>query len=193
MDVLKDRMYCDGQNNLSRRSGQTAMYRILDCLVRMLAPILAHTAEEVWSAMKFKSQEAESVHLTTMPKADGSIDRQGQEARWEKIMSLRDEVLRVLEGLRRDKKIASNQEASITIYCDDEDAAVLNEFGAEQFAALCIVSEVKLQKAPGETTVTAEKSSYQKCQRCWNYWSSVGANSKHPDLCKRCIEVIKSR
>ena len=193
MDVLKDRMYCDGADSLSRRSGQTAMYRILDCLVRMLAPILVHTAEEAWAAMKLKSQAAESVHLAEMPKVDDSIDLRSAESKWEKIMGLRSEVLRVLEGLRQEKKIASNQEASVTIYCGDRElAAILDEFGLEQFAALCIVSEVKLQKAAAETTVAAEKSSYQKCQRCWNYWPSVGADDEHPDLCKRCVEVVRS-
>jgi len=192
MDVLKDRMYCDGADSLSRRSGQTTMYRILDCLVRMLAPVLVHTAEEAWAAMKFKSQETESVHLAEMPKVDDSIDFRSAESKWEKIMGLRDDVLRVLEGLRQEKKIASNQEASVTIYCEDgELAAILDEFGLEQFAALCIVSEVKLQKAAAETTVAAEKSSYQKCQRCWNYWPSVGADDEHPDLCKRCISVVR--
>jgi isoleucyl-tRNA synthetase len=106
-------------------------------------------------------------------------------------MALRDEVLRVLEGLRREKKIASNQESSVTIYCNDEDAKAINEFGLKQFAALCIVSEVKLEKAAGETKVVAQKSSYNKCQRCWNYWPSVGADSKYPDLCKRCTLVVR--
>jgi isoleucyl-tRNA synthetase len=194
MDVLKDRMYCDETDSLSRQSGQTAMHRILDCLVRMLAPVLAHTAQEAWAAMKFKSQDVESVHLAEMPKVDESIDWQRQEPKWEKIMALRDEVLRVLEGLRQEKKIASNQEASVTIRCGDEEpAAILNEFGPEQFAVLCIVSEVKMQKAAGQTEVVADKSSHQKCQRCWNYWPSVGANSELPDLCERCIEVINSR
>jgi isoleucyl-tRNA synthetase len=192
MDVLKDRMYCDAADSLSRRSGQTAMYKILDGLVRMLAPILVHTAEEAWAAMRFKSQDAESVHLALLPEVDDSIDWQAQEPRWEKIMSLRDEVLRVLEGLRQEQKIGSNQEARVAVYCGDEQpAGVLNEFGLEQFAALCIVSELKLQKGSGETTVVAEKSSYQKCQRCWNYWPSVGADGEHPDLCERCIEVIR--
>jgi len=77
----------------------------------------------------------------------------------------------------------------VTICCDDQTAGFLNEFGLEQFAALCIVSEVKLQKAVEETTVGAEKSSCAKCQRCWNYWPSVGTNGEHPDLCKRCVEV----
>ena len=194
MDVLKDRMYCDAADSPSRRSAQTAMYKILDSLVRMLAPILVHTAEEAWTAMKSSSairdtQYAESVHLAYMPKVDDSIDWASAEPRWQKLMALRDEVLRVLEGLRQNKEIASNQQACVTINCDEDDAAALNEFGLEQFAALCIVSEVKLQKTSGETSVTAQKSTYDKCQRCWNYWPSVGADSGHPDLCARCIEV----
>jgi isoleucyl-tRNA synthetase len=190
MDVLKDRMYCDAANSLSRRSAQTAMYKILDSLVRMLAPILVHTAEEAWAAMKFKSQDVDSVHLALMPQVDDSIDVKDAEPQWQKLMELRDEVLRVLEGLRREKKIASNQQACVTICCNEEDASLLNEFGLEQFAALCIVSEVKLQKNSGETTVAAQKSESEKCQRCWNYWPSVGSDSEHPDLCKRCIEVV---
>jgi isoleucyl-tRNA synthetase len=191
MDVLKDRMYCDATDSTSRRSGQTAMYRILDCLVRMLAPILVHTAEEVWAAMKFKSGEVESVHLTEMPKADGSIDCLADESKWQKLMYLRDEVLRVLEPLRKDKIIGSNQESSVTIRCDADSAAVLEKFGLKNFTALCIVSEVKLEKGATETIVSAEKSSHQKCQRCWNYWPSVGADSNHPDLCERCVSVIR--
>ena len=191
MDVLKDRMYCDEHNSLSRRSGQTAMYRILDSLVWILAPVLVHTAEEVWGAMKFKSQEVESVHLAQMPKVDDSIDWMGAEAKWEKIMALRDEVLRELEGLRKEQKIGSSQQATVTIYCPDEKTTeVLNEFGLEQFAALCIVSKVELQIGANETKVVAEKSGHQKCQRCWNYRLSVGADSEHRDLCERCVSVI---
>ncbi|MHC4735301.1 MAG: class I tRNA ligase family protein [Planctomycetota bacterium] len=193
MDVLKDRLYCDAADSLSRRSAQTAMHRIADSLVRMLAPILAHTADEAWGAMKFKSQEVESVHLAEMPKVDESIDWRGDEERWQKLMGLRDEVLRVLEELRQEKKIASNQEASVAVYCGDEElVGILGEFGLERFAALCIVSEVKLQKGTGETTVATEKSSYRKCERCWNLWPSVGANNKYPDLCERCISVVRS-
>jgi len=192
MDVLKDRMYCDAADSPSRRSAQTAMSKIMDALVRMLAPILVHTAEEAWAIMQSKSDDAESVHLALMPKVDDSIDYKNDEPRWEKLMGLRDEVLRVLEGLRQEKKIASNQEACVTINCDEEDTAALNAFGLEQFAALCIVSEVKLQKAVGETVISAQKSSYEKCQRCWNYWPSVGSNSQHPDICLRCADVLES-
>jgi isoleucyl-tRNA synthetase len=191
LDLLKDRLYCDAADSASRRSAETAIHRILDCLIRLLAPILVHTAEEAWAAMKFKSQNTESVHLGLMPEVDASIDWDGAESRWQKLMALRDEVLRVLEGLRRDKRIASNQEACATIYCNDQDAGLLDDVGVQQFAALCIVSEVKLQRGGDQTTVAAEKSRHNKCQRCWNYWPSVGANSEYPDLCERCVSVLR--
>ena len=132
------------------------------------------------------------MHIGTMPKVDESIDLESEAEKWVKLMGLRDEVLRVLEGLRRDKKIASNQEASVTINCGEETEALLNESGLEQFAALCIVSEVKLQKSADAATVAAQKSEHRKCQRCWNYWPSVGTDSKHADLCERCVEVVES-
>jgi len=231
MDVLKDRMYCDAAAGKSRRSGQTAMWRILDALVRMLAPILAHTAEEAWERMGERSggraehggasnrpldcargdsrgvrgdsggaggdmegqrttDDRGSVHLARFSKVDESIDLTGNAERWDKLMRLRDEVLRVLEGLRRDKNIASNQEASVTINCDGQTAELLNGFGLEQFAALCIVSEVKCQQSGGGTSVEAHKSEHKKCQRCWNYWPSVGGNGEYPDLCERCAGVV---
>ncbi len=193
MDVLKDRLYCDVTDSKSRRSAQTVMHRILDALVKMLAPVLAHTAEEAWSAMKYKSEDVESVHLATMPKVDESIDWQSEEAKWEKIMGLRDEVLRELEGLRQARKIASNQEATVSITAGDEELiSLVSGFGAEPFAALCIVSEVKLQSGT-QLKVVADRSSHQKCQRCWNYWPSVGADSEYDDLCQRCVEVVSSK
>ncbi len=204
MDVMKDRMYCDAAKSQSRRSGQTAMYKILDALVRMLTPILVHTAEEVWDVMgsssvkreasseKGKTQYEESVHLARMPAVDESIDWKKDEAKWEKIMQVRNDCLLVLEGLRQNKEITSNQQASVTIECaNDEELAELEKFGAEKMAALCIVSKVEFTKSSGgQRVVTAQKSSHQKCQRCWNYWPSVGKNEKYPDLCERCAEVV---
>jgi isoleucyl-tRNA synthetase len=195
MDVLKDRMYCDSADSLSRRSAQTAMYKILDALIRMLAPILVHTAEEVWEIMKTRHEtrgtgHEQSIHLAEMPKVDASIDWQKDEPKWQKLMELRDKVLVVLEPLRKDKVIGSNQESSVTIRCTGYDATAIEKFGLKDFAALCIVSEVKLEKGATETTVSAEKSPHKKCQRCWNYWPPVGSDSKYPDLCERCISVI---
>ncbi|MBN1457176.1 MAG: isoleucine--tRNA ligase, partial [Sedimentisphaerales bacterium] len=190
MDVLKDRLYCDAKDSKSRRSAQTAMQSVLDALVRMLAPVLAHTAEEAWAALKNKSQDVDSVHLALMPQADKSIDFNADQPKWDKIMWLRDEVLKTLEGLRQDQKIASNQEATVTVTFNDKELVeYVNQIGTDDLAALCIVSEVKIQEGE-KFKVEAQKSSHQKCDRCWNYWQSVGTNSAYPDLCQRCIDVI---
>jgi isoleucyl-tRNA synthetase len=187
MDLLKDRLYCDPADSLSRRSCQTALYKILDSLTLLLTPILVHTAEETWSAIAHKSQNVESVHLATLPEAKLTLEN----PKWQKLMAIRDEVLKVLEPLRRDKIIGSNQESSVTIRCDNETAAVLEQFTLKNFAALCIVSEVKLEKAEGSLQVLAEKSPHKKCQRCWNYWPSVGSDPQYPDVCQRCAETLK--
>lgn len=112
--------------------------------------------------------------------------------KWAQLMALRDQVLRALEGLRKDKVIASNQEASVTMYCTAADAAALKAFGLSQFATLCIVSEIKLEEDLDQTTVTATKSAHPKCQRCWNYWPSVGKDPEHPDICERCAAVVST-
>jgi isoleucyl-tRNA synthetase len=167
------------------------MYKILDALARLLAPILAHTAEEVYESMSAKTETAESIHLLRMPEVDKTIGWQKDRPKWENLMNLRDEVLKELEGLRQKQIIASNQESTVTISTDDSDLInTLEQFGIKNFAALCIVSEIRLNKQKAEKLVSAEKSSHQKCQRCWNYWPSVGQNREHPDLCSRCIEVM---
>ena len=192
MDLLKDRLYCDAKDSPSRRSAQTAMYSILDALARLLAPVLVHTAEEIYEAMPAKAENAESVHLLKMPQIDKAIDWQNQEPKWQKLMNLRDEVLKELEGLRQKQAIASNQESTVTISTDDSDLIrTVEQFGIKNFAALCIVSEVKLNKSKSQKLVWAEKSPYKKCQRCWNYWPSVGKDAENPELCGRCIETVK--
>jgi isoleucyl-tRNA synthetase len=192
MDVLKDRLYCDAADSISRRSGQMAMYKILDAMVRMLAPVLAHTAEEAWAAIEHKSEEVDTVHLASMPTPDASIDAVANEVKWDKVMALRDEVLKVLEGLRAEQVIGSNQEASVTIETEDEELlAAVNDLGIETFASLCIVSEVKLTKG-NALTVSASKCTHAKCERCWYYYPSVGQNTDCHDLCSRCAEVVAS-
>jgi isoleucyl-tRNA synthetase len=190
MDVLKDRLYCDAADSHSRRSSQTAMNNILNALVRMLAPVLVHTSEEAWAAMKFKSQDVDTVHLSLMPQVDEAIDFAGEEAKWDKIMSLRDDVLRSLEALRQNQTINSNQEATVTVTTDDDELiTILNELGSDTFAALCIISEVKIEKG-AEFKITADKCTHAKCDRCWNYLPTVGDNADKPELCDRCIKVI---
>jgi isoleucyl-tRNA synthetase len=193
LDVLKDRLYCDRADSLSRRSAQTVMSRILGDLVRMLAPILVHTAEEAWAAMKLKPESADSVHLAHLPKPDPAIDTTKEDMKWSQILSLRDEVLRVLEGLRKDQVITSNQEAAVEITLHEpETIAAIEWLTPQAFAALCITSEVTIRKG-ADFAIRAGKSPHAKCQRCWNFWPSVGTIDQHPDLCQRCAETVGSR
>jgi len=186
MDLLKDRLYCDPADGPSRRSCQTVLHKILDSLIRLFAPVLVHTAEEAWAAMQHKSQAVESVHLAALPKTEPTLEN----PKWQKLMALRDEVLRALEPLRRDKIIGSNQESSVTIRCGGDYAEAIEQFGLKNFAALCIVSEVNLEKREGQTEVIAEKSPHPKCQRCWNWWPTVGTDPQHPDVCERCAKTL---
>ena len=166
------------------------MYKILDSLVRMLAPVLAHTAEEAWAAIEHKSEDVDTVHLASMPVADASIDVSDNEDKWAKVMTLRDEVLKVLEGLRAEQIIRSNQEAPVQIETDDgELLTIVADMGIETFASLCIVSEVRIAKGDA-LKVSAEKCSHAKCERCWYYYPSVGQNADKPDLCDRCVNVV---
>ena len=191
MDVLKDRLYCDGRRSLSRRGAQTAMAQILDALIRLLAPILVHTCEEAWAALSHRSQACDSVHLALLPEVNPAVQADVDEARWDTLLRLREQTLRTLEGLRQDKQIASNQEAVVTLQCSAEDATLLEGFGLDHFASLCIVSKVQVTRGTDDTTVSALRSDDAKCARCWNHRPSVGTLDTHPDLCHRCAPLLQ--
>ncbi len=190
MDVLKDRLYCDAADSQSRRSAQTAMHKILDTLIKLLAPVLVHTAEEAWAAMKHKSQDVESVHFALIPETnpDDRSRALSNEDGWKAMMDLRTHALGKLEDLRKDQIIGSNQEASVKIVTDNEDWLSID---TDMFASLCIVSEVRIEKGDS-FEISADKCKHNKCDRCWNYWPSVGTIESHPDLCQRCADVISS-
>ena len=160
MDVLKDRMYCDATDSLSRRSCQTAMYKILDSMIKMLAPILAHTAEEAWAAMKFKSEDVETVHLSHMPKPDGTIDWQSQQNKWEKIMSLRDQIMRALEVFaagKKNRKQPGGRRDNLQRRPGIDQYIKRIRAGSIRRVLHCQPS--KIAKNAAETSVVAEKSS----------------------------------
>ena len=192
MDVLKDRLYCDGADSLSRRSAQTVMHTMLDGLLRLLAPVLAHTAEEAWEVNNNKSQDVESIHFATMPTVDKTMIAANEQAKWQRLMTLRDEVLRVLEGLRQQQQIGSNQEAQVIIATGDAQLIDdMQQLGEAQLAALFIVSEVVIEKTSAPTKVKACKSENKKCDRCWNYLKTVGTIEGYEELCQRCYDVVK--
>ena len=203
LDIIKDRLYCDKTDGLPRRSAQTTIYTILDALVRMLAPILAFTAEEIWAAMPHHSgAECGSVLYNQMPELIAEYAfSQEDEAKWEKLLRLRADVNKALELARADKTIGKPLDAEVTLYIEDSAAAAFDEIAGQDLKTLFIVSGVNIKKGagPGHTgnefpgvTVSVSASSEPKCARCWTHDKGVGNSTGHPELCPRCFEVIMS-
>lgn len=200
LDVIKDRLYCEDKNGVLRRSAQTAMYEILDALVRMIAPILCFTADEIWQAMPHRDgDDTVNVVLNAMPKVNPEwAFAEDASAKWDKLIALRDDVNKALEEARKNKVIGKPLEAWVTVYADDEMAALLETVPADELAALCIVSKLRVIRGNGEgmqgenlpVQIAIERASGEKCERCWMYVDSIGQDSKHPTLCARCAAVV---
>jgi len=200
LDVIKDRLYCEEKNGVLRRSAQTAMYEILDALVRMIAPILCFTADEIWQAMPHRDgDDAANIVLNAMPKVNLAwAFAEEASSKWDKLIALRDDVNKALEEARKNKVIGKPLEAWVTVYADDETAALLETVPADELAALCIVSKLRVIRGNGEgmqgenlpVQIAIERASGDKCERCWMYVDSIGQDSKHPTLCARCAAVV---
>lgn len=197
LDIIKDRLYCEGSDSKERRSAQTAMYIVLDNLVRMLAPVLAFTAEEIWQAMAHDSSaDSESVMFNEMKNPDPAwvFDAQTEE-RWNKLLRLRDDVNKALELARSEKIVGKPLDAEVTLYVSDEaEFASLKDM---PLAELFIVSKVDIGSGEGFTGSEFESVSVKvaactdaKCVRCWRHCEDIGVNSEHPELCGRCAAVV---
>jgi isoleucyl-tRNA synthetase len=198
LDILKDRLYTWGGPSSGRRAAQSVLYEILDVLVRLMAPLLAFTAEEIYQQMPHPGQ---SIHLNDWPKVDESLLNPRLETKWTRLLKIREVVTKALELARKAKLIGNSLEAKVSMYCQYSGLYdFLSEYEA-QLSTIFIVSQVSLSKesAPAEAyqspdmkglKVLITRASGRKCQRCWNYSPQVGANTKHPSLCPRCIEVI---
>ncbi|SDU29977.1 Isoleucyl-tRNA synthetase [Verrucomicrobium sp. GAS474] len=179
VDVLKDRMYCDGEKWASRRSSQTAMRRIVEALLKLLAPIVSYTAEEAWCFLG----SSESIHLQPLPEAGTPADP-AFVARWERILTLRTAVNESLEKARQAKTIGKSLEAEVALTAPD-----VAESDAELLKLVFIVSRLKL-KTGGEVAAEVTRAEGEKCLRCWKYDETLGADPAHPALCARCAKAV---
>jgi isoleucyl-tRNA synthetase len=184
-DILKDRLYTYAPRSLARRSAQTALYEIVHRLARLMAPVLVFTADEIWENIPGALDEAESVHLTVFPKYEELWRDDGLLARYERLFEARDVVMKALEDARNAKLIGAGLEAKVTIIADAETKAFLESFG-EHLRFVLIVSEVVLQEGE-ELSVRVDVADGEKCERCWNYTTDVGADPRYPGACARCV------
>jgi isoleucyl-tRNA synthetase len=203
-DVLKDRLYTKAPRSASRRSAQTAVWKITSALVRLLAPILVFTTEEIWKMLPRGSRGVPSVHQAEFAEADslaGGISKQAGE-QWERLAQVRAAVLVALEQARAAKAIGGGLEAKVKLHAGGEAAGLqkLLQDKRDVLPALFIVSQVEVESdtlagaekselLPG-LSVKIERADGKKCERCWNYSIQVGDNTRYPTICERCSEAL---
>jgi isoleucyl-tRNA synthetase len=195
LDIIKDRLYCEEKTGLLRRSAQTAMFMILDAMMRMLAPILSFTAEETWQSMPHRSSDkAESVMFNEMPSFNPAYVLEDRvNAGWEQIIKLRGDVNKALELARAEKTIGKPLDAEVTLYVSEK--TMLDFLAAYDLKTIFIVSKVELMQGDeaegykGDfegVTVKVKASEAPKCVRCWTHDEHTDAEG----LCPRCREVV---
>ena len=184
VDVLKDRMYCDGAGSARRRAAQTVMHEILAGLVKMLAPMIPFTAEEAWG---FAWKDS-SVHTELFPSPGAHSVAMTQ---WAEILHTRAAVNEKLEEARREKKIGKNLEGHVELAAISP--LVVGLVSPADLEELFIVSKVKVTAGAEEVRVTrAEDHGMKKCVRCWRYYDELGKDAAHPELCDRCTGVVRA-
>jgi len=186
LDLSKDRLYCGAKGSAERRSAQFAMNEILRSLVRLMAPILSFTAENI---NKFLMTNECSIFLSDMPKVNSAYLDEKLAGKWEIIFAAREKAYRQIEAVRSAKEIGSSIEAQVEYFATGEELAVLRSSAAFLPQAF-IVSKVILTEGEGEPKVTRAPGT--KCERCWLVLESVGQNKEHPALCERCAAVVSS-
>jgi isoleucyl-tRNA synthetase len=199
LDVIKDRLYTSAAGDPRRRAAQTVCYEVFGALARLMAPLMAFTAEEAWRHLP--GPRSESVHLERFPEVplewiDDTLDHE-----WDRLLEVRREVAKALELARTRKLIGSGLEASVRIAGAPEDLPALLRAKQDVLQTLFIVSRVELggrgpasvqyesQEIPG-LTIEVDRAPGDKCERCWTRSPSVGRNAAHPSLCDRCVNVI---
>lgn len=198
LDILKDRMYTMPANSRGRRSAQTAMYHILEALVRWLAPVLSFTAEEIWHHMP--ERKTASVFLETWHSFPAMDDTVVDCSFWNDVMTVRQAVARELEKLRIAGDIGSGLDAEVDIYCDDSWQERLRRLG-DELRFVFITSYVRIHSLSEKKSSTVETeikgitlrvapSTFPKCIRCWHHREDVGVDQEHPQLCARCVQNV---
>ncbi|MGH7789337.1 MAG: isoleucine--tRNA ligase [Candidatus Binatia bacterium] len=198
LDIVKDRLYTSAPDAAGRRAAQTTLWRLLDLITRLMAPIISYTADEIWSHVPGRS--AASVFEAGLPGVDAALVDDALAARWERLLAARSVVTRALEDARKAGTIGHSLDARVRLAPSD-DLRPLLDAECDNLPAFLIVSQVELAHGLGEAAhsaqspdlaVAVEPARGAKCGRCWNFSEAVGADAAHPELCERCAPVVRS-
>ena len=183
LDVLKDRLYTTKADGKARRSAQTALFRMTDALVRLMAPVLSFTAHEAWTTLHPK---AETLFAQTAADLSDAEDTELLH-RWQQIREVRAEVMRAIETRREAGEIGASLQAEVMIHAPAQTAELLASLQAElRFVMMTSAAEVRAHDTD-QMEVSVSPSTHQKCGRCWHFSPSVGQQASHPTLCARCV------
>ena len=190
LDIVKDRLYTCKNDSLARRSCQTSLDFILNVLVRLIAPILSYTAEEIWQTSDRLNDQEKSVFLSNFDTFEIESESSINQSEWKRIFEIKDAVNQSIEEMRNDNKLKGSLDSVVNIQATSNDFQILNKLG-DELHFLFISSEAKVKE--GNTfkiKVTTSKNA--KCVRCWHRDLSVGSIQEHPELCNRCIDNIEN-
>ncbi|MCK4519642.1 MAG: isoleucine--tRNA ligase [Candidatus Omnitrophica bacterium] len=188
LDILKDRLYTFSQHSEVRQSAQFVLYHILNVLLKLIAPILSFTAEEAYLAWDGLKEKKDSIFLSSLD--DSGLKKWRNDKLigcWERILSLRNQVLKEIEKQREEGEVGSSLEASVLITCEDKDYSLYKEHESS-LKEIFIVSSVFIEK--GIFSIKVVKAIGKKCLRCWNWSEDIGEDSKYPDVCNKCLKNL---
>jgi isoleucyl-tRNA synthetase len=187
VDMTKNRLYCERADSPRRRATQVVMARAFDAVCRLLAPILAYTADEAWEF----AGHATSVHTALFPKADPALRDKAAEAHFEQWLELRSVLAQAMEPARKEKLVGNAQEAAVEIEVADEALLAGTVGHEEELEEVLLLSHLVIRK--GERTAAQVRANPDKrCSRCWRHKPSVGRSTLHSELCDRCEDVLGS-
>lgn len=199
LDVIKDRQYTAKTEGHARRSCQTALYHIIEAMVRWMAPVMSFTAQEIWESLPARSESFVFTGVWYPGLQDvpaGKLD----DAFWQQLLQVRDEVNKVIELTRKEGKVGASLQAEVTLYAEGELAQALSKLESElRFVLITSTATVVTGTAPADAVTTdiaglavqVQASTAAKCDRCWHHRHDVGANPAHPLICLRCVDNVE--
>ena len=191
--AIKDRLYCDLQDSARRRRTQTVLHEMAGALIRLVAPILVHTAEEAWEFLAHKPENVESVHLAHLPEVDTQAFDEATEKDFEVLLSLRDKGLQQLERLKAEANLSNALDAAAVYVVPPEQKAILDRYGAELEDLLGVGwHEVREEAGEGRVEIVDLRGRYERCSRSWKRRPDVGSDPQYPDLSARDAAVIRA-
>ncbi|HYN53450.1 MAG TPA: isoleucine--tRNA ligase [Methylotenera sp.] len=189
LDILKDRLYTAGENSHARRAAQSALHHITHCMMRLMAPILSFTANEIWQTLGLDADKTVFEDVWYVLPEHGMNDERINA--WETIISARSQAAKEIEVLRAAGQVGSSLQAELAFYATDSGYAAMNSLGDDLRCAM-ITSSAKVYKVvtEAEQKIVVTPSTHVKCDRCWHYRVDVGLHAEHPSICGRCVSNL---